>query len=183
MDDYFKSLFRVLGIGAAFAAIPLMVAFAELQPPWPPAIGYVSSALVLLSSLAAWEWTRKSSQRARRAWFISAFFLTLIGLGSYLALYSMFIEVMPGTNYRVVRGYECTAEAIAVYKNQCPHLSRDALRDAEWENVVLWTRGSITFVRLGLTFAWLIFTAGLICAVGAIVAGRKMSRAGQKARR
>jgi hypothetical protein len=176
MDQYLRDLIKVLGIGAAFASIPLLVALAGLQPPWPPAIGQVSAALVLLASLAAWEWVRASALKTRRRWIVMATLLTLSGLFAYLILYSLFVETVTGTDLRVVRGYTCTSEALAVYRNQCPELPRDALRDAEWEAPVLWTRGSITMVRIGLAATWLVFTAGLICAVGSIVAGRKLGR-------
>ena len=81
----------------------------------------------------------------------------------------------------MIRGFVCTREALRVYRDSCPDLPRDALRDAEWETMVLWTRASVTEVRLGLTLTWLLFTAGLIGAVGAIVAGRKFSGGSAKA--
>lgn len=180
MDDYLKTLIKVLGIGAAFASIPLIAAFAELQPPWPPAIGHVSAALILLSSLLAWEWTRRSRLKHRRTWIVLAVAATLIGLFGYLILYSYFVEPMPGDQGRVVRGYDCTPPARLVYGELCPDLPRDALADAEWEALVLWTRSSVTTARIGLAAAWLLFTAGLIAAVGAIVAGRKFGSGGAR---
>jgi len=174
ISDYLKNLVKVLGIGAAFATIPLFAALAGLEPPWPPAIGFVSAALVLLSSLIAWEWTRRAKLRNRRGLIILATLLTLGGLFGYLVQYSLFIEPVPGSKIRVVRGFTCTDDALKVYGHQCPDLPREALRDAEWEAPALWTRGSLTAARLGLTGTWLLFTAGLIGAVGAVVAGRKV---------
>ena len=66
ISDYLKNLMKVLGFGAAFAALPLIAAFADLQPPWPPAIGYVSAGLVMLAALIVWEWTRRTRTRSRR---------------------------------------------------------------------------------------------------------------------
>lgn len=174
ISDYLKGLVKVLGIGAAFAAIPLFAALARLEPPWPPAIGMVSSALVLLSALIAWEWTRRARLRNRRLLIVLSALLTLGGLFGYLVQYSLFIEPIPGSKERVVRGFVCTEDALKVYGRQCPDLPREALRDAEWEAPNLWTRASLTWTRIGLTAAWLVFTAGLIGAVGAVVAGRKI---------
>ncbi|HYJ83243.1 MAG TPA: hypothetical protein VEW26_10425 [Allosphingosinicella sp.] len=174
MEDYLKSLIKVLGIGAAFAAIPLFASLAGLQPPWPPAIGYVSAALVLLASLIVWELVRKARSGRRRLLMIVATLLTLAGLFAYLILYSSFIENIPGSSERVVRGYECNHDAKLVYGDRCPDLPRDALRDAEWESLALWTRSSVTTARVALTVAWLVFMSGLIAAVGSIVAGRKL---------
>ena len=70
-------------MGAALAALPFFASLADLQPPWPPAIGFVSSALVLLSSLLAWEWTRRSRIRNRRLLTLASVALTVIGLFGY----------------------------------------------------------------------------------------------------
>jgi CDP-diglyceride synthetase len=183
MEAYLRNLIKVLGIGAAFASIPLFASFAALQPPWPPAIGQVSAALVLLASLAAWEWTRNARRVDRRRWIIVGIVLTLVGLLLYLMLYSLFVETVPGSDIRLVRGYACTADALLVYPNACPDLPSDALRSAEWEPLNLWTRSSVTVVRVALTASWLVFTAGLIVAVGAIVAGRRFGGGGDGAER
>src|SRR5690349_16434584 len=98
METYLRDLAKVLGVGAGFASIPLFASFADLQPPWPPAIGYVSAALVLVAALLAWEWTRKSRLVLRRRWIVTAVLLTLGGLFGYLVLYSLFIEYIPGTD-------------------------------------------------------------------------------------
>lgn len=182
MDQYFKNLVSVLGIGAAFATLPLFASLAAVEPPWPPHIGAVSVAFILIASLMAWEWTRRAKVTHRRRWVISAFVLTVAGLLGYLILYSTFVEPIPGSDVRVVRGYECTRQALLVYGEECPDLPRDALRDAEWESVVLWTRTSVTVARVSLAFAWFIFIAGLVTNVGAIVAGRKFGKTGRGVR-
>ncbi len=174
LNAYLKNLVTVLGVGAGFAAIPLFAQLASLEPPWPPAIGTVSAALVLLASLGAWEWARQGRLASRRRLFLAAVVLTLGGLIAYMWLYSSFVEPVPGAKLRVVRGFVCTAEAQQLYGQACPDLPRDALRGAEWEALALWTRDSVTGARLGLVVSWLVFTSGLIAAVGAIIAGRKI---------
>jgi hypothetical protein len=130
---------------------------------------------VLLGTLFVWEWVRNASTRTRRRWMLAALVLTLGGIGAYLVGYSLFVENVPGTDARVIRGYECTREAALVHGAACPDLPRDALRDAEWEAPLLWTRGSLTAVRLGLAASWLMFTVGLIASIGAVVAGREFA--------
>jgi hypothetical protein len=174
MDEYLKNLVKVLAIGASFAALPFFASLAALEPPWPPSIGYVSAALVLVASLIVWEWTRKARVVHRRRWIVVAAALTLVGLLSYLILYSLFVEPIPGRDLRVVRGYECTRQALLLYPDDCPHLGREVLQDAEWEAPVLWTRSSLTMTRVALAAAWLVFMMGLITAIGAIVAGRRL---------
>lgn len=173
LDSYLKNLSRVLGIGAGFASIPLFLSLASLQPPWPPAIGYVSASLVMVSALLAWEWTRAAKRSYRRSWIVAGVIILVVSLFLYLLLYSLFVESVPGSNYRVIRGFTCTEDAKMIYKSVCPDLPREALRDAEWESPILWTRVSITIVRLSITFTWLGFIAGLIVCTGSIIAGRK----------
>lgn len=175
MDQYLRDLLKIIGIGGLFAALPAVVALAGLEPPWPPAIGGVSALLVLVSSLLVWEWVRNARQAHRRGWILAAVLLTSIGLVGYLILYSLFIEPIPdGRGERVIRGFACTADALAVYGDKCPDLPREALADAEWESVALWTRQSVTIVRLGLALTWILFIAGLISTIGAILAGRRL---------
>jgi hypothetical protein len=178
IEAYLKRVTGVLAIGAAFASIPLFASLSRLEPPWPPAIGYVSSAMVLVGSLIAWEWTRAARKAHRRRWIVVATALTLAGLLAYLTLYSMFVENIPGASDRLVRGYECTGDTrqmLELRGEVCSDLSLEALEDTGWEPGELWTQSSITAVRLGLVSSWLIFTAGLVVIVGAIVAGRKKS--------
>ncbi len=174
MEKYLTSLVKVLGIGAAFAAVPLFASLASLQPPWPPAIGFVSAALVMLSALIAWEWTRNTKLKNRRKAIIISSVGVLISLTIYLIFYSLFVETVVGKeNLRIIRGYECNTNAKLVFSKECPDLSANALEQAEWDSLALWTRQSITIVRMSLTLTWLAFTGFLISAVGSIVAGRK----------
>lgn len=173
MDDFLTRLLKTLGLASALAALPLFVALIDLQPPWPPAIAYVSSALVLLAALATWEWNKSGIMRRRRLWLGLAITLTVCGLLGYLTLYSLFVEQISGTSLRVIRGFVCTQQAIEVYPHECPDLPREALRGAEWEAVVLWTRSSVTIVRISMTALWFVFTAGLVCGVSAVVAGER----------
>lgn len=176
MDEYFKSLLKVLGIGAAFASLPLFVSLADLEPPWPPAAAVVSSLFILVAAVVSWEFTRKSRVAHRRRWILAGLAMMIVGLLGYMIVYSLFVEPVPGTPLRVVRGYQCTREAALLYRQQCPDLPRQALEDAEWEAVVLWTRSSVTIARVSLAFAWFFFISGLIVCLGAALAGRKFSR-------
>jgi hypothetical protein len=87
---------------------------------------------------------------------------------AYLALGSMFIEAIPGTSVRVVKGFTCTPDAELVFADACPNLGRDALRDAEWEAGTLWTGTSVMIVRLSLALTWLALVGGLALAAARI---------------
>ena len=167
-----QGLVRAVGAGALFAAAPLAATLAHLEPPWPSGIGWLSAAFVLAAPLAARELPHRVRPSRGRAWRLSAWLLTVAGLLGYLILYSMFVETMPASGFRAVRGYQCTQDALLVYKEACPDLPRDALRDAEWESATLWTRSSVTVVRIALVGVWLAFVAGLAVAAASMARRR-----------
>ena len=169
---YLQNLVKVLGVGAAFASLPFFASLAELQPPWPPAIGFVSAALVLVGALIVWEWNRKTRIRNRRRAILRATAVTVTSLLIYLALFSLFTQPMVDRPREVI-GYECTQFALTAYRAPCSEIPGSAIARARGEAERIWTARSITVVRLGLNVAWLSFTVGLIMAMGAVLAGRK----------
>lgn len=175
MDDYFKDIVKILAFAAGIAALPLMLAFAKLQPPWPPAIEYVSAAFILMAALVMWEWGRGARRVVRRRLMIAGLLLTIIGAAAYLALYSMFVVPMPSGD-RLIKGLACTSNALRVFADSCPFLTANQMETAEFNPETLWTLPSILQVRMMLVAAWLCFTAGLVAFVGAVVAGRPTAR-------
>lgn len=176
MDQYLKDLLKMLAFAATVATIPLIVAFAGLQPPWPPAVEYVSAVFILMAALVMWEWARAAKRGVRRRFILAGMAFTIIGIGLYLPLYSLYVVDVPNSKERVVRGTECTGDARLIYPKDCPNLPPEALPSAEWNAEYLWTSGSIMRIRLGLVAGWLGFTAGLIAFVGAVIAGRPVTR-------
>jgi hypothetical protein len=173
MESYLAKLIRVLGVGAAFATLPLLAAFSKLEPPNPPAIAYVSSALILLAALIAWEWGQGASRTLRRRRVMVSAVLCVAALLAYMYVYLSFVENIPGSEIRIVRGYVCTPQAIEVYREYCPDIPKAMIAEANWETKTLWTRQSVANVEIMLVAAWLVFTAGLIGAVGSIVSGER----------
>lgn len=138
----------------------LFATFRGLDPPWPAGAGY----LTILPVAAGMFGLRKSivpHSGRRRARLMFAGSIAGGSLILYLLLYSMFVESIPRTDVRLVKGFVCTSDAILVYGKGCPNLPRDALRDAEWEAMALWTSSSVTMIRTALIMAWLAFVAGL----------------------
>ena len=155
---------------AVLIAAPVLAAAGGLDPPWPAHFGYVSAAFV--AAVAGWAHYRARARTPR--WLIPA----LIGAGllGYLALASLFVESVPLSDVRLVKGFACTADARLVYGDGCPALNRDALRDAEWEPATLWTASSLLAARMALVASWLVLVAGLALAAAEIerrrIAGR-----------
>ena len=177
MGRFLQNILGLFGFIALISPVPVFVALADLEPPWPPAIPTLSSIILLVFAVLAWEWTRKSRRGLRRGWMVTSLVVMLVSLFGYLALNSYFVEYAPGSDLRAIRGYECTNAAAELYPD-CPDLPREALEDAGWESVKLWTRASVTNVRLLLVLGWLAFMAGLIGIIGSVIAGRQVGDLG-----
>ena len=170
-DPFFPELVKTLGFGACFAAIPIFASMRNLQPPWPEAVAYISAAIILVGALIARELGGQMRQKTRIRLLLLAFALTLVGLFAYLYLYANL--VLPLANdQRLILGFTCNADSQMLYSN-CPHLREEELGMAEYDPENLFTHGSITAAKLSLIAAWLLFTAGLVAAVGWAVAARK----------
>lgn len=166
--------FAALGV---LAAAPLLAALGSLDPPWPAHFGAVSAVLVAAGAGLAHAPGGAPLPRAKvLRWLIPA--LVLGGLIAYLSLVSLFVETIPGSGVRVVKGFVCTPDAQLVYGSSCPGLGRDALRDAEWEAPTLWTGASLLVARLSLVLAWLVMVGGMALAA----AGIEQRRIGGKRR-
>jgi hypothetical protein len=171
-DGFFREIAKVLAYASVFAAIPVFASLQNLQPPWPTGIAHVSAAIIFLATILVWELGRGMGRKSRRRLLLLAAGLTMIGLFAYLYLYSTYVVSIEGGD-RIIMGYECNAPTRAVYKDMCPNLGEMELNRAGYDPRLLFTRGSLSAVRLGLVATWLVFVAGLIAAVGWAVSGRR----------
>ncbi|HYD25166.1 MAG TPA: toll/interleukin-1 receptor domain-containing protein [Croceibacterium sp.] len=151
----------------ALILLPVAATVLGFDPPWPSGVGYFSAALV--AGGAAWAHFGASPGALVSKRWVKAIVagLALVAI-AYLSLASLYVETIPGTAVRVVKGFTCTPDAVLVYGDSCPALGRDALRDAEWEAATLWTGSSVMLVRVGLVAGWLILVAGLALAAARI---------------
>jgi hypothetical protein len=168
-DPFFREIAKTLAFGATFASIPLFASMGDLQPPWPTAVAYVSAALILLGALLARELGRGMTERRRKTMLLLAALLTVLGLFAYLYLYSQLVVPLDNGS-RIIRGFACNADALATYPDECPYLTKDDLKRAGYQADLMYTAGSLTAAKLLLVASWLLFTAGLVAAVGWAVA-------------
>lgn len=166
---------------ASFAALallvgaPLLAALGSFDPPWPAHFGVVSAALVAAGAGLAHSPGGAPLPPAKTLrWLVPA--LVLGGLVAYLSLASLFVEAIPGSGVRVVKGFVCTPDAMLVYRESCPGLPRDALRDAEWEAATLWTAPSLLTARLSLVVSWLTLVGGMALTAAAVEQRRVFGR-------
>ncbi len=169
-DDFFRRIFKVVAFGAAFASIPLFASMQNLQPPWPSAVSYISAALILVGALLARDFGEDMSRKARKRLLLVASALTVAGLFAYLYLYSTVVLTLSNGERRIL-GFVCNSDTQQMYGSLCPKLTELELSRAGYDPDLLFTPGSITQAKLLLFAAWVLFTAGLVAAVGWSVAG------------
>jgi hypothetical protein len=155
----------------AFAALPISMALIGIAPPWPPAIAWVSAAIVLVAMLVGRALDVGLTPRRRRMLMLAATGAAVAGLFLYLVLYASFVVTIPGGE-RVVLGYRCNEMGQALHPDSCPYLDARILQTAEWDPGNLFTAGSILTVRMALVAAWLMLLLGLAGAAGWALAAR-----------
>lgn len=175
-SQHLRRVGKALLTGSAVAAAPLLADLADLEPPWPNGIGKASAVSVVVASIVCGEVLASSGLKVRRTWTLVAAGLATFGLVSYLLLASLFIETSTDGSLRAIRGYHCTPAALIVYKEKCPDLDKMALQAAEWNATTLWTRGSVTTIRLLLVTSWLTFLLSAVVAVSSSVTGSRRRR-------
>jgi len=158
---------------AAFAAMvvaPAVASAARLTPPWPPGT-WIATALIGIIIVALLRAPLRTLPRMglTRIIAVASAVLVLVAAG-YLYASSVYVYQVPSTNVRLAKGFVCTPEAQLVYKNGCPHLGLDELRESEYESERLWTPVSIAIVRVGLDALWATtFIASAVLAASVVI--------------
>ena len=157
-DDFKKFAAEFRGTAAATVGsavtVPFAAALVDFSPPWPPGIVLVTAVVELIALVFVFQFLRSAKRRSiNRALIVSAAGLSIASI-SYLGLLSLYTYQVPTTGERFVKGYDCTPEAKAVFKDHCPDLGLDELRTAEYEAERLWTRRSLTLMRILLVLLW-----------------------------
>jgi hypothetical protein len=155
---------------AGALALPPVAAAGSLTPPWPPAV----VVLTVVSQVTSFALASQRLAVVTRGTASRVAVGLAIGLGvlacMYLLSVSRYTYQTPTTKERWAAGFVCTADARAVFGDKCPNLGIDELRSAEYEAERLWTRESITIVRVGLVVLWLvafILLSAMIASLGA----------------
>jgi hypothetical protein len=170
----FKELlkeFRGLSLWAVggSVAVPFVAALASLSPPWPPAIVLVTAIAELVALIYVYQFLKKARRKSiNRILALSGLLLVIFGV-VYLAAVSLYTYAVPPTNERFVKGYQCTADAAAVFKDKCPDLGLDELRTAEYDADRLWTARSIAATRIAIVALWLASFVALSVLVGSFL--------------
>jgi energy-converting hydrogenase Eha subunit C len=160
---------RWYGALGVMVVVPAAASAAGLAPPWPPgtwiATAMIGAAIVALLRAPLQRLPRIGSTRI----ITMAGAVLVLAAAGYLYASSVYVYQVPSTNARLAKGFVCTPEALLVYKNRCPQLGLDELREAEFEAERLWTPASTAIVRVGLDALWAATFIALAVLTAAVV--------------
>jgi hypothetical protein len=164
ITEYFASFKSVWG-GAAIAAGagPLGLWVADLEPPWPTAVGKVATLFCAIAILIAFfvrpEASKKKRSSRGRAVGIALLVFGAVGVMGYLWAYSRYvvldsIERAGRTEIiRIVIGSELRP---GMQEEAAQTTNLDLLRDSLYEPEQVWTSDSVNSVRLILAASFVL---------------------------
>ncbi len=158
-------------------ALPFIAEALGFAPAWPRRMHIVTSLGEAALIVALVNTLRFASRGLLRRLAMAASIVLAASGVAYVAAGAIFTYVTPRSGEHWVKGYVCTPEATALYKNKCPFLGKDELQGAEYEAERLWTLPSIMVVKVTMVALWLaafVSVAALVAShvVGARPAGR-----------
>ncbi len=147
-------------------AVPFAAALASLSPPWPPAIVLLTAIAELVALIYVYQFLKTARrQTVNRILVLSGLLLAVFG-AVYLVAVSLYTYQVPISSERFVKGYQCTPDAAAVFRDKCPDLGLDELKTAEYDADRLWTARSIAVTRIAIVALWLASFIALSVLVG-----------------
>lgn len=192
MRGFWRLLKEVRGLllwAVGSATIPIFAGLASFYPPWPPAIVPVTSILMVITLVLAFQLLRLAPVTTVNNVLVVSAIIVCFTSTVYLVGLSQFTFTEPHSQLRFVKGFVCTNDALLVYGVSCPWLGDDQLLQAEWEAGRLWTLWSITIIRIALVLLWSIAFVALSFLLGSFivqqlnVGGQEVSSAASRGRR
>jgi hypothetical protein len=88
----------------------------------------------------------------------------------------MFTIYVPMAKRSIVVGFECLPSAAAVFKDKCPGLDLEDLASVAFDEFQLWTKLSISVIRIALICVWFLFFICLSALIGKFLVYQMRSR-------
>lgn len=173
--DEFKQVlgeYKNLALWAAGASvvIPFVASFLAVIPPWPDGLDVLTAVIQLGALVVAYQTFRNQAEVVTTSVKLWAS-LGLVVLLLYLVVFSMFTVYDPGTSHSYVIGFQCSTGAqqlsdLHKFAGVCPFLQYDDLRTAAFDASALWTKGSLTVMRVVLIALWFLMFICLAFLIG-----------------
>jgi hypothetical protein len=143
-------------LAAILLIIPAAAGFASLAPPSPSTtVSILVTTGIVGATFAVVHSQMRTISAARWSLLRCAASSLVLFIGIYFLSISVLTFVPPNSIERIAKGYECRPEALLVYKQKCPLLSTDDVKEANWVADRLWTTSSIGIVTVGLWTVWI----------------------------
>jgi len=134
-------------------AVPLVDYGLRIGPPWPPGINIITSIAELLVLIAVFHfWFRFGYKRVSRRMIVLLVML-IICFGAYLYFDSSYTFTAGASSDKYVKGFVPRPEVAPLLSPD--FTADDALSSNEYRPEAVWTKGSITAMRLTLLSLWL----------------------------
>jgi hypothetical protein len=165
LDEY-KQLILV---ATAAGAVPLFAALTSLTPTWPSGLVGITAVAQLLVLALVFQLLRSARRTVISRVMVRSTVILCFLLLVYFVLLSLFTYTEPASKERFTKGYECTSEATIAFSKACPLLGFNEIRQAEFEEELLWTAPSVSFMKSVILTVWLASFAALSTALGSFV--------------
>lgn len=179
--DAFRKVFAefrstmLLAIGAS-ALMPLVAAFAALDPPWPDGIEIITSVMTLLILIFVFQFLWKRARKTVNRTMVAGAVLVALGGVTYFTMRDMFVYEIPTTHEQAIAGCGWTSNAAVVAADfladpadGCPGNYKKMLESAEYDARQIWRPNSITQIKMALLVSWLALFSGVSLIVAAFV--------------
>jgi hypothetical protein len=154
---------------AGATALPFVGALIGVSPPWPRGAAAITAVVTCVATILVFHGLREASLRAVNRITAASALALAVSASVYLVAMSLFTYQTPTTNEYWAKGFVCTPEALAIYKDKCPNLGIDELQGAEYEAERLWTSQSVTIIRVILVLLWLSAFVAIAAVIGSVL--------------
>lgn len=159
-------------VAAPFADIILRQFDTGIGPPWPPGVLIITSIVELLVLMVIFNFFFRAKAKTLDKLMVAALIALCITFVGYLLLFSHFTEPHPKTHKLMVSGYEPVSEDMRQAFAE-GYTNEQALEENEYTPAKVWTKRSITNVRVGILLAWLVAFGSLSAFIGLFVMAQR----------
>ena len=154
----FRSVAALVAKGALaipFADLLLRLFDTGISPPWPPGILIITSIAELITLIFIFNFFFDAREKTSRSLMVGLLAILLISFTAYLILFSTYTVNHPKTHQPIILGYTPVNNDIeqAVIDG---YTAEQLLSENEFSPSKIWTKGSITVVRVGILFGWMV---------------------------
>lgn len=171
--DQFKLIlkeYRSLSLWAAAGsvALPFVTQFIGVIPPWPDGLDVITAIFQLVALMYIYQKYFGQTRDEVTKGIERTIIILAILFMAYIALFLTFVIPHDTLDIVFTRGFMCTGDALVndPYKDRCPWLGLDDIKNSALKVETLWTGLSIGVVRMALLAVWVSIFIALAAVLG-----------------